>query len=305
MGAKDARVQPIYNCKHREYITLVDSAGAVIAPSSPDTELSLDGAAFADATNELTEISSGDCYLDFAYSEMAATAVMVRPKSTGALTRTFTLFPQRLPVLRSGTAQDGAAATLTLDSSASAKDGAYVGCLLRLSNNTPSGVQGDVRKIIGYVGSTKVATVEANWTDTPTSSTTFEVLVPSDLSMVSLLSSASEVVDELETQMQADPTGFHVNVKEVNGTAQTAGDVSALINALNDLSADDVWDEVLHGSKTARQLLGITLAAFAAGKATGGGTTTITFRDIADGFNAIVATVDEDGNRSSVTLNFS
>jgi len=119
------------------------------------------------------------------------------------------------------------------------------------------------------------------------------------------IASAADVVNEWETQSQADPTGFHVNVKEVNGTAQTAGDISALLAALNDISADDVWDEVLHGSKTARQLLGITLAAFAAGKATGGGTTTVTFRDIGDGFNAIVATVDENGNRSAVTLNFS
>lgn len=35
---------------------------------------------------------------------------------------------------------------------------------------------------------------------------------------------AAEIVDEWETQSQADPTGFHTNVLEVNGTAQTAND---------------------------------------------------------------------------------
>jgi hypothetical protein len=39
------------------------------------------------------------------------------------------------------------------------------------------------------------------------------------------------VIDEFETQSQADPTGFHVNTKEVNGTAQTAGDLVALANS--------------------------------------------------------------------------
>ena len=41
------------------------------------------------------------------------------------------------------------------------------------------------------------------------------------------LPTATEVIDEFETQSQVDPTGFHVNVKEVNGTAQTASDLGA------------------------------------------------------------------------------
>lgn len=43
---------------------------------------------------------------------------------------------------------------------------------------------------------------------------------------------ATAIVDEFETQSQVDPTGFHVNVKEVNGTAQTANDNGADINAI-------------------------------------------------------------------------
>ena len=43
---------------------------------------------------------------------------------------------------------------------------------------------------------------------------------------------ASEIVNEWETQSQADPTGFHVNVLEVGGTAQTANDNGADINTL-------------------------------------------------------------------------
>lgn len=40
------------------------------------------------------------------------------------------------------------------------------------------------------------------------------------------------VIDEFETQAQADPTGFHVNVMEVNGAAQTANDNGADINEI-------------------------------------------------------------------------
>lgn len=43
---------------------------------------------------------------------------------------------------------------------------------------------------------------------------------------------AAAVVDEWETQANADPTGFKVNVMEVNGTAQTANDIGADVDAI-------------------------------------------------------------------------
>jgi len=46
------------------------------------------------------------------------------------------------------------------------------------------------------------------------------------------LVSAAAVVNEWETQSQADPTGFHVNVLEVGGTSQTANDNGADINSI-------------------------------------------------------------------------
>lgn len=55
------------------------------------------------------------------------------------------------------------------------------------------------------------------------------------------LATASDIVDEWETQSQASATGFQVNVKEVNGTAQTANDNGADINAiLADTGTDGV-----------------------------------------------------------------
>ncbi len=43
---------------------------------------------------------------------------------------------------------------------------------------------------------------------------------------------AAAIVNEWESQSQSDPTGFRVNVMEVNGTAQTANDNGADINTL-------------------------------------------------------------------------
>lgn len=190
---------------------------------------------------------------------------------------------------------------------------------------------------------------------------------------------AAAVVDEWETQSQADPTGFHVNVVEIGGTTQTANDNGADINAIlvdtNELqgdwtnggrldliidailddtdliddgtsglakiatdvaavlvdtgttldgripaalvggrmdatidatgmesgAVDNIWDEVLEGSYTARQLMRLFTAALG-GIVAGAGTTTITFRNTGDSKDVITATVDVNGNRSAVTL---
>lgn len=50
--------------------------------------------------------------------------------------------------------------------------------------------------------------------------------------MVTEPPTAAAIVNEWESQSQLDPTGFHVNVQEVNGTAQTANDNGADINQL-------------------------------------------------------------------------
>lgn len=43
---------------------------------------------------------------------------------------------------------------------------------------------------------------------------------------------AESITNDWETQSQASPTGFHVNVKKVNGATQTANDNGADINAI-------------------------------------------------------------------------
>jgi len=179
VSAQDAHPYPIYNARFRLIVPLLDADGDPISPSAPDTELSQDLGTFADATNEATEIatSSGVVYVDLIATEMDTKSTTVRVQSTGAKTTIAVLNPRRLPVLRTGTAQAGAASTITLDSGASAVDDFYNGCWVNITNDSPANVRGQCRMITDYVGSTKVATVEGTWGTNPSSASTFEVLV--------------------------------------------------------------------------------------------------------------------------------
>jgi len=87
-----------------------------------------------------------------------------------------------------------------------------------------------VRKVADYVGATKTVTINSapNFTLGADDSVLIFSVVPGGTAPT-----ATEIVDEWETQSQADPTGFHVNVKEVNGTAQTAGDIPALVTTVD------------------------------------------------------------------------
>lgn len=181
-SASDAHPFPIYNARYRVIFPLLDADGDPVSPSSPDTELSQDCGTFADATNEATEIatSSGVCYLDLTAGEMDTKSTAIRAQSTGAKTTHLVLYPARLPVVRTGTAQAGASTTITLDSSASAIDDYYVGCYVNITNNSPANAQGQARRITAYVGSTKVATVEGTYGTNPSSASTFEVLATAE-----------------------------------------------------------------------------------------------------------------------------
>ena len=107
---------------------------------------------------------------------------------------------------------------------------------------------------------------------------------------------ATIIIDEFETQSQADPTGFHINVKEVNGTSQTANDNGADINLiLAELAEVDNDGTAISHSGAMKLMLSILTAL-----SSGGVTATLKFRDIADTKQRLSVTVDEDGNRIAV-----
>lgn len=71
-----------------------------------------------------------------------------------------------------GTAQAGGASTITLASGASSTNSFYNNCAVTITGGTGSG---QVRNVSGYVGSTKVATVDVAWDTPPDATSTYRV----------------------------------------------------------------------------------------------------------------------------------
>jgi hypothetical protein len=172
---------PVYGLPYGVSFPIYKNDGTVITGASGlDSERSLNGDTFADCTNEATEIAtnSGFYYLLLTGAEMTADEVMVQVKSssTGAVVTAFSFQPAKLVSLRAGTvgANAGDGTTLQLDSSASAVDDYYNGCLL--VGTLDSNVEG--RIISDYAGSTKVCTVSPAFVTTPDNNDTFVVYVP-------------------------------------------------------------------------------------------------------------------------------
>lgn len=76
MASTDSIPVPRKNTAFRLYFTVRDSAGAPVTGfTSPDSEVSKDGGAFADCTNEATYVGHGNGYIDLTSTEMNADSV--------------------------------------------------------------------------------------------------------------------------------------------------------------------------------------------------------------------------------------
>lgn len=116
---------------------------------------------------------------------------------------------------------------------------------------------------------------------------------------VSSRSDFDESTDQVIVATNNDKTGYALTAAyDAAKTAAQAGDSMALTAAAVDAILDEqVGDSTL----TMRQVLRVFLAVLA-GKTSGGGTTTITFRNAADSQDVVVTTVDASGNRTAVTI---
>ena len=176
---------PIKGCRFTIAVPYLDADGDPTDPTTPDTERSIDAAAFADCTEEATTISgsNGTAYITLTGDEMNCSLLALAAKvASGPKATLATIYPRILPVFRSGTAQAGAAGTITLDSGASAVDDFYNGMIVRTTGGTGGGggsgsLGNQARLVTDYAGSTKVATVVPNWETNPSSDTTFEILL--------------------------------------------------------------------------------------------------------------------------------
>jgi len=130
----------------------------------------------------------------------------------------------------------------------------------------------------------------------------------------------SDTLETLSDQMDAIKTETASILEDtgttIPGTITTIDNEVAVIDGIVDAiladtstdgvpltaaAIDAILDEVVIGTYTVRQLLKVISSALA-GKVSGGGTSTLTFRSVDDTVNTIVAEVGTSGNRTSVTL---
>ena len=104
-----------------------------------------------------------------------------------------------------GTAQAGSSTTITLKSASSSTDDYYNGLYITITGGTGAG---QIRIIEDYVGSTKVATVDREWTVTPNNTSTY-----------SITSFTTESVDQY---INAQPQGRARIVRYVSATVVEA-----------------------------------------------------------------------------------
>lgn len=143
--------------------------------AAADSEVSLDGGAFGDCTNEIVEIGTDGWYsITLEASEMQASTVAYKMIS-GSYGYHATIYPVRCGTVATGTAAAGGAATLTLAAGSVIVDDEYVGYILQLTGGTGSG---QAARIIDAVASTRVLTVQDDWLTTPDATTTYAVLIP-------------------------------------------------------------------------------------------------------------------------------
>jgi len=178
---------PIKNARYTlEYVGL-DADGDPTDPTTPDTEISQDGGAFADAAEEVTTISgsNGSGYITITGAETNNSLVWACMKvASGPKATVFTLRPRNLAIVGSGTLSAGSAGGGTLGTLL-----AYdvTGCFIRTTGGTGGGGTGgannQARRIITYNTSTGAFTVSPNWETTVSTDTTYDVLLPEGVTL--------------------------------------------------------------------------------------------------------------------------
>jgi len=145
---------------------------------SPATQISKDGGAYADCTNELTIVSGGDIgYLTLTETETDAALILLKcDVVSGESPTVMSIQPENLPVLFTGTAQAGGASTITMQAgSFPTQDDVINGAIVHVTAGTGSG---QAREIKDYNGSTGQITVDQAWETNPSTDSVYSILDP-------------------------------------------------------------------------------------------------------------------------------
>jgi len=151
---------------------------------------------------------------------------------------------------RTSNAQAGGANTITLDASSSPTDNYYNGRTILITAGTGAG---QTRRIISYNGTTKVATVDSNWSSQPVNGSEFLILNLYDAEVTAIkaktdligasvaletggnAAAIKTVTDKLETAVELDGAVYRFTANALEMAPSGGASVGAI--------ADAVWDE--------------------------------------------------------------
>ena len=189
---------PVKGARYTVEVPYLDADGDPTDPTTPDTEISKDGADFVDCTEEVTTIVGGNGagYITLTGAEMNASSVFLCAKvASGPKATPIIIKPRILPIILQGTAQAGAAGSITFAVGTTPYD--FTGCIVRTTGGTGGGGVGgadnQARLITAFDVDTLIATVEPNFTVTPADDTTYDVLLTDMAAQVDIASLATQV----------------------------------------------------------------------------------------------------------------
>ena len=150
------------------------AATADWTPATGDVKVIQNGTLLGNVTT-LPTFVSGQVTMSWALSaaEMATDEIIIQVVDAATKTiqdQMFRIITLPQGAVRSRLAQAGGASTITLDTGATATDSLYNGNIVAIIAGTGAGQN---RVITGYVGSTRVATVDTPWVVNPDSTSVF------------------------------------------------------------------------------------------------------------------------------------
>jgi len=211
MAASDALPVPRKNVAFRLTIPVYDTAGALkTGLASADSEVSKDGAAFADCTNEVTEIgSTGIYYIDLTSTEMNCDCLAYKLTGTGINALTAIIYPEEAGDYRAAVTSMGAdvitaavIATGAIDADAIAADAVTEIQSGLATASALATVDGIVDDILVDTGSTLPATLStiAGYIDTEVAAIK---IVTDALPNAGALTTIQADLDDIQTRLPA------------------------------------------------------------------------------------------------------
>jgi len=219
---------------------------------------------------------------------------------------------------------------IILNGDASAEDGAYDPAEVYIVSGTG---EHQTRLILEYDGATKTATLDRNWKIDPDDTSEYRIAShpgrehvneglaqDGDTNTITLNALASDEDDVYCGQIIFLRSGIGEDqaskVVTYDGTTKiatvdknwyvvpdsTTGYVMLPTGSFNtSVLVDTIHDEVIEGTLTSREMQKLFLAVLM-GLASGGGTTSIAYRDLLNTKDRVTMTVDSSGNRTVITL---